>query len=108
MLKTFFFIPSDKEKFVRNVSSIDADCFVFDLEDAIAIHETKACLERLNKLELHDNYYVRPRIEFNKGNIPNVKMLNELIDIGFRKFLIPKISKLDELKYLQKIFQQNT
>ena len=103
MLKTFFFIPSDKEKFVRNVSSIDADCFVFDLEDAIAIHETKACLERLNKLELHDNYYVRPRIEFNKGNIPNVKMLNELIDIGFRKFLIPKISKLDELKNLQKV-----
>ena len=51
---------------------------------------------------LHDNYYVRPRIEFNKGNIPNVKMLNELIDIGFRKFLIPKISQLDELKYMQK------
>ena len=103
MLKTFFFIPSDKEKFVRNVSSIDADCFVFDLVDAIAKHETKACLERLNRLELHDNYYVRPCIEFNDGNIPNLKMLNELIDIGFRKFLIPKVSKLDELKYVQKV-----
>ena len=77
MLKTFFFIPSDKEKFVRNVSSIDADCFVFDLEDAVAKNEAKACLERLNRLELHDNYYVRPRIEFNDGNIPNLKILNE-------------------------------
>ena len=103
MLKTFFFIPSDKEKFVRNVSSIDADCFVFDLEDAVAKNEAKACLERLNRLELHDNYYVRPRIEFNDGNIPNLKILNELIDIGFRKFLIPKVSKLDELKYVQKV-----
>ena len=103
MLKTFFFIPSDKEKFVRNVSSIDADCFVFDLEDAVAKNEAKACLERLNRLELHDNYYVRPRIEFNDGNIPNLKMLNELINIGFRKFLIPKVSKLEELKYVQKV-----
>ena len=59
MLKTFFFIPSDKEKFVIKVSSIDADYFVFDLEDAVAKNEVKACLERLNRLELHDNYYVR-------------------------------------------------
>ena len=103
MLKTFFFIPSDKEKFVIKVSSIDADYFVFDLEDAVAKNEAKACLERLNRLELHDNYYVRPRIEFNDGNIPNLKILNELIDIGFRKFLIPKVSKLDELKYVQKV-----
>ena len=65
MLKTFFFIPSDKEIFVIKVSSIDADCFVFDPEDAIAKNEANACLERLNRLELHDNYYVRPRIEFN-------------------------------------------
>ncbi len=103
MLKTFFFIPSDKEKFVIKVSSIDADCFVFDLEDAVAKNETKACLERLKRLELHDNYYVRPRIEFNDENIPDLKMLNELINIGFRKFLIPKVSKLEELKYVQKV-----
>ena len=105
MLKTFFFIPSNKEKFVIKVSSIDADCFIFDLEDAVAKNEAKACLERLNRLELHDNYYVRPRIEFNDGNIPNLKILNELIDIGFRKFLIPKVSKLDELKYVQKVLK---
>ena len=103
MLKTFFFIPSDKEKFVRNINAIDADCFIFDVEDAIAKHETKTCLERLSRLELHDNYYVRPRIEFNDGHITNVKMFNELIDIGFSKFLIPKVSKLDELKYVQKV-----
>ena len=107
MLKTFFFIPSDQEKFVIKVSSIDADYFVFDLEDAVAKNEAKACLERLDRLELHDNYYVRPRIEFNDGNIPNLKMLNELINIGFRKFLIPKVSKLDELKYVQKVLMLN-
>lgn len=107
MLKTFFFIPSDKEKFIIKVSSIDADYFVFDLEDAVAKNEAKECLERLNRLELYDNYYVRPRIEFKAGNIPDMKMLNELIDIGFRKFLIPKISELDELKYIQKVLMSD-
>ena len=104
-MKTFFFIPANKDKFVKKASSIDADCFVFDLEDAVAKNETLACLERLYRLELRDNYYVRPRIDFSPGETPDLKLITDLIDIGFRKFLIPKISELDELKYLQKILK---
>ena len=107
MLKTFFFIPSNKEKFVIKVSSIDADCFVFDLEDAVAKDETETCLERLNRLELRDNYYVRPRIDFSPGGTPDLKLITDLVDIGFRRFLIPKISELEELKYLQKVLMLN-
>ena len=107
MLKTFFFIPANKDKFVKKVSTIGADCFVFDLEDAIAKNESKACLERLNSLELHGNYYVRPRIIFNEGNNLDLKLLTDLVDIGFSKFLIPKISGLDELIYIQQILGAN-
>lgn len=105
MLKSFFFIPANKDKFVKKVGLINADCFVFDLEDAVANNEINKCLERLNGLEIRDNYYVRPRIDFDEGNNPALKLLTNLIDIGFRKFLIPKISELDELKYLQKVLK---
>ena len=107
LLKTFFFIPANKNKFVKKVSSINADCFVFDLEDAVAKNETNACLERLDILELRDNYYVRPRILFNDVNNTDLKLLTDLVNIGFSKFLIPKISGLDELKYIQQILELN-
>lgn len=105
MLKSFFFIPANKDKFIKKVGLINADYFVFDLEDAVAKNEINACLERLNRLELHENYYVRPRIDFDEGNNPDLELLTDLIDIGFRKFLIPKISELDELKYVQKVLK---
>ena len=104
MLSSYFFIPTNKGKFIQKVSFIDADCFVFDLEDAVAKNEANACLERLNTLQLRDNYYVRPRIVYNKENNHDLKLLTDLIDIGFRKFLIPKIRVLEELEYLNQIF----
>ncbi len=103
MLKTFFFIPANNERFLEKRNSIEADNFVFDLEDAVAKNETIACLERLNRLELRDNYYVRPRVDFDEERKPNLKPLTDLIDIGFRKFIIPKFSELDELKQMQKL-----
>ena len=107
MLSSYFFIPTNKGKNIQKVSFIDADCFVFDLEDAVAKNEANACLERLNTLQLRDNYYVRPRIVYNKENNHDLKLLTDLIDIGFRKFLIPKIRVLEELEYLNQIFESN-
>ena len=89
MLKTFFFIPSDKEKFIIKVSSIDADYFVFDLEDAVAKNEAKECLERLNRLELYDNYYPIVGDKFitislgNDGDIPFYNHWADVINLAF-------------------------
>jgi len=101
LLKSFFFIPSNNEKFIRKVNSIDADFFVFDLEDSISNYEIKSSLDKLKKIKLNDNHYARLRFgSFKKNNSESI-ILSHLINLGFKKFLVPKISDLDELKKMK-------
>ena len=105
MLKTFFFIPTNNQKFIKKVQDIDADYFVFDLEDSISVSEIDEAINNLRKLPIKDNYYVRPHIFDVKENHINLDCLKELINIGFENFVIPKISTVKELNNIKYLFE---
>jgi citrate lyase beta subunit len=98
MLKTFFFVPTNNYRYIKNISRIASDNFIFDLEDSIIDDDLKICINNISKVSLKNNYYARPRIFFKK----NEKYIKKLVLIGFKKFIIPKISSLQHLKNIKK------
>ncbi|MDD2562964.1 MAG: aldolase/citrate lyase family protein [Salinivirgaceae bacterium] len=103
MLRTYFFIPASKSRFIDKMNSIDADEFVFDFEDAIAESEVESAFENIKKLEDASKHWVRPRL-FNKNGQINNKQLEVLFDLGFTRFVLPKISTEQELHDIYNIF----
>lgn len=103
MLKSYFFIPATRKKFIDKMPEIDADEFVFDMEDAIAENEIESAFENLESFEGVENYIVRPRLFSSSGKLKN-KNLERLIDLGFRRFYIPKAETKQMLDELLNIF----
>ncbi|WP_462280773.1 HpcH/HpaI aldolase/citrate lyase family protein [Salinivirga cyanobacteriivorans] len=103
MLKSYFFVPATKQKFIDKMPEIEADEFVFDLEDAIAENEIESAFENLENIEGREQYIVRPRLYSSSGKLKN-KNLERLIDLGFRRFYIPKAETKQMLDELLNIF----
>ena len=103
MLRTYFFIPASKSRFIDKMKSIDADEFVFDFEDAIAESEVESAFENITKLEDASKHWVRPRL-FNKNGEINNRQLEILFDLGFTRFVLPKICTEQELHDIYNIF----
>ena len=98
MLKTFFFIPSNNCRYIKKIHEIDADNFIFDLEDSTREDELEICIKNISNIKLQNNYYVRPRILFNNNEI----YIKKLVHLGFKKFVLPKISTLQDLRNIKK------
>jgi citrate lyase beta subunit len=104
MLKTYFFIPATKKRFIEKIPSLNADEFVFDLEDAIAENEIESAFANLESIENREQYIVRPRLFSSSGKLKN-KTLERLIDLGFNRFFIPKANTQEMLDDLLNVFQ---
>lgn len=89
MLKSYFFIPANKSKFISKVNELHCDYFVFDLEDAILNTEVESSLDNLSKVIIQDNYFVRFGF-FDEFAELNEVLFSQLLSFGFRKFVIPK------------------
>ncbi len=104
MLKTYFFIPATEKKFINKIPQIDADEFVLDLEDAIAENQITQALENIAKIENRSEFIVRPRLFSSSGKLKN-KNLEPLVDLGFRRFFIPKADTPEMLDDLLNVFK---
>lgn len=104
MLKTYFFIPATRKKFIEKIPTLNADEFVFDLEDAIAENQIESAFSNLESIGNPENYIVRPRLFSSSGKLKN-KTLERLIDLGFCRFFIPKANTPQMLDDLLNVFQ---
>lgn len=96
MLKSYFFIPANKSKFISKVNELHCDYFVFDLEDAILNTEVESSLDNLSKVLIQDNYFVRFGF-FDEFTELNEILFSQLLSLGFRRFVIPKFYSNDQL-----------
>ncbi|MDA3890959.1 MAG: aldolase/citrate lyase family protein [Salinivirgaceae bacterium] len=104
MLKTYFFVPSNNTKFLKNVPLIGADYFIYDLEDSVSKNEMSAAIGNLRSITITENSYVRPKL-YNEDDTINSDLFSQLIKIGFKNYLIPKVSNLSQIEALKGIFK---
>lgn len=102
LIKSFFFIPSNNQRFIEKSTSLNGiDHRVFDLEDSINSENLNDALLNLSNVEATVNDWIRiPTYKFEKQDF------NYLIDLGFSKFIVPKLNNNDELELLIKLLNE--
>lgn len=111
MLRTYFFIPTSKPRFIEKMKEIKADEFVFEFEDAIAESDSCMAIKNIGLVENTAQYWVRPRLFVKRqtetgeivSEINNVQ-LEKLFELGFRKFVLPKIETFEQLEEIYNVF----
>lgn len=98
MIKTYFFIPANKHRFIEKIPEISADNFVLDFEDALN-NDFDLAFDNVEKLNNKENFWVRP-ILFDGDNNLDTKVLKKLVSLGFKNFILPKVETIDEMEII--------
>ncbi len=95
MLKTFFYIPADKPKFLSGLNKFEPDFFILDLEDSLTNSSSAEGLNNLIELpEVKDNCWVRIGLSDDIGRaVETVYALG----VRYRKIKLPKIGSSEQL-----------
>ncbi|MCR9083199.1 MAG: aldolase/citrate lyase family protein [Cyclobacteriaceae bacterium] len=105
MLKSYFFIPASKPKFINKIPFLDVNEFVFDLEDSVLIEETDRALVNLNKNTYFKNFYVRPSL-YDINDELELNQLRKLLSMGFNRFVLPKVKNIQDADVVFKLIEQ--
>jgi citrate lyase beta subunit len=100
---SWLFIPVLEDKFVKNISNLNANVFVLDLEDAIPNIEKESAQKKLQQLYpaiSNNNIAVRINHLSSPWGKNDVKIVSEL---GIRKILYPKSESSIQLLELKKL-----
>ena len=96
-METYFFVPGNRLHKIRDIQNLNITEIIIDLEDSVKESERKSILHKIIlDFELRE-FYVRVPLYDNKDFL-NPFYFKELYKNGFRKFIFPKIQKLQDFK----------
>lgn len=98
-MKSFFFIPGNHPRMVEKIESIQADHLIIDLEDSVGKADLESSIKNVSKIDNKEDLWVRPGLFINGVFQPVV--LNALLEVGFRKFVIPKTRNLNDIREVE-------
>lgn len=94
-MKSYFFIPANKKQFLGKTDTINATEIVIDLEDAIFNSDVKVAVDNIISLSINPDSWIR--ISYvNSRSQTQFEYLDRLIKKGFKKYIVPKISNMEE------------
>lgn len=96
MLKSYFFIPANRIDFIKKINKINADKFVLDFEDTVSDNSFHLALKNVEKFKEKSSFFIRPKLYTDNYEF-SLKNLSDLLKMGFKNLIIPKISDVNEL-----------
>lgn len=87
-MKSFFFIPSNKRKYLDRVNRLQKTELVLELEDGVPVSEIRTAISNITNIKDKSKFWVRPRIDY---VFDGTLLLEYLINIGYTNFILPKI-----------------
>ncbi|HMM12756.1 MAG TPA: aldolase/citrate lyase family protein [Bacteroidales bacterium] len=105
MIKSYFFIPANHRRLSDKIASIKADFLIIDIEDAITPSDREAALKKVIAISAKKQLWIRPIIFENDNQISSSFI--QLIQAGFKNFIIPKIRNLKQLIQLEKLIDRH-
>lgn len=100
MIQSYFFIPANKQKFVIKARELEADNYIFDMEESVCSADLDICLKNLRMVRVQDNFWVRIPIDYTHYE-SLVPLVQTLYHIGFRNILLPKIESSEQLRAIK-------
>lgn len=105
MLKSYFFIPANRDDFLNKIDRIKSDYIIFDLEDSINDSIYHESTKNLRKLKKSENYFIRTKFFENKRFVP--KRVEDSIRLGFFNFVIPKLDEISQIVEIEEYLIKN-
>lgn len=103
MLQTFFFVPANRIDFLRKSMSLKADNIIIDFEDAVPDSETIYVINNFEKKFINKDSFARVTVVDSKTGLIDGRTLEKIIELGFRKIILPKISTVFQLEEIAKV-----
>ncbi len=105
MFESYLFIPGNRLDFIRKIDSLKADYIIVDLEDSISSDEVLLVCNNLKIIDEKSNIFVR--LPFFEKDVFNLNLLQVIINLGFNKFVVPKISEKQQLVEIRDLFEKS-
>ncbi|MGN6351936.1 MAG: HpcH/HpaI aldolase/citrate lyase family protein [Parafilimonas sp.] len=105
-MESYFFIPAANEAFVKNISRLSADYFVFDFEDSININNIDKAIDFTRKVNISDNFFARFYWNTHETEFSSVS-LKKILQLGFKNFFIPKFRTIEDLDTIYHLLKSN-
>lgn len=99
MLNSFFFIPPTIHDFANKLQKIVANYMVVDFEESINDEQFDKIATLVSCIISKESVFVRPALRNENGKF-STKQYNSLLQLGFKKFVLPKIETKNELLLL--------
>ncbi|HET8858759.1 HpcH/HpaI aldolase/citrate lyase family protein [Marivirga sp.] len=105
-MKSYFFIPANNEKFLKQATNIESDEIILDLEDAIHNTNVDEAINNILNYNLPNHTYTRV-INTYKTTSGNYKYLLPLLKEGFHRFVLPKVENSKEIEEFALFISKN-
>jgi len=99
-MRSLFFIPANNHRYFEKAVNLDADLFIFDLEDSIHKDQISSGIDNIRQHV--DNFddkaekYIRIDRDLFK------KCIDETADLDIDGYVIPKFEGVEEIQYIEK------
>lgn len=97
-MQSYFFIPGTLLHKIDSILHHGADEVIIDLEDAVGASDRKAIIDALQKDSHYQQFWIRLFLRENFDEDLLLENLSSLLDKGYRKFILPKLKNVSELK----------
>lgn len=101
-MKSYFFVPASKLEKIDAISKSGVDEIIIDLEDAIRYQDRARYRDNLQNLsdQHRESLWIRVAVKAENQKDLDPAELTKLIQLGYRKFVIPKLSSAPEFMSL--------
>lgn len=97
-MNSYFFIPGTKLDKIKNIDSLGVYEIIIDIEDAVKGSDRKSAIKRLKEESSFKNHYIRIPLYSILTKEIDTTLLNELLNLGFNKFVFPKIKSFSDFE----------
>lgn len=103
-MKSYFFIPANKEKYLKNISKIETSEIIIDLEDSLFNDDIEEAIKNIYTHNISLQCYIRiPFIPYKTNK--QFGKIQSLIYKGFSKYVLPKIETANDIKIFVDFFE---
>jgi citrate lyase beta subunit len=102
MFESFLFIPGNRKDFIGNIGLLKVSYVIVDFEDSISSSEISSSVDNLKLINDKSNVFIR--LPFFENGGFDIRILEQIVNLGFRNFVVPKIDEIKQLYCLQDFF----
>lgn len=104
MLDSFLFIPANRPDFIKKIDSLKSQYVIIDFEDSVSSEDISCLSINLNYVNNKSNVFIRFPF-FDEKSFDEI-LLGEILNKGFRNFVLPKFEDADDLMKIKELFSK--